>query len=132
MPSLCWKIWDFEAGDDYDLPCGCVGLRRKRECEPDLWDYMVCCPMRISNPQAQVIFKGVRNLRHSRGCVYKWCIIKYKLLEELPDSGFEECEHISGPFQVPKIKPGRPRTTPVKVPGLKRGRPRTTSRPKTG
>ena len=104
----------FEEREDYDLPCGCVGLRRKNANDPSVWEYFVACPVRISNPQAQVIFQGVKKLRHLWGQTDRWQIIKYKLLEELPDSGFEECEHIAGRFQVPRIKPGRPRTSKVK------------------
>ena len=110
MPSLCWKVWIFKEGEEYDLPCGCVGVFRKVESEVGVCEYVVCCPRRISNPQAQVIFKGAKELRHTVGKGAGWYVMKSLLLE----MEFIECEHRAGEFVVPVVPPGRPRSSKVK------------------
>ena len=110
MPLLEWKIWIFKAGEEYELPRGCDGVLRRVEGEPGVCEYVVVCPVRISNPQAKVIFKGVSELRHAFGRVCKWCLTKPRLLE----FEFQECDRWRGSFDVPVIPPGRPRSSKVK------------------
>ena len=97
MPLLEWKIWIFKAGEEYELPCGCDGVCRGLEQEPGMREYIVCCPARISRRQADLVFRGVKELRHSVGRICKWRITKSQLLY----MDFEECERNPGAFQVP-------------------------------
>ena len=110
MPLLKWKVWIFKAGEEYELPRGCDGVRRPVEQEPGVWEYVVVCPQVISCPQAEIVFKGVKELHRSKGLVYKWAITKPQLLE----MDFEECERHPGVFDPPVIPPGRPRTSKTK------------------
>ena len=109
MPLLKWRIWIFKAGEEYDLPRGCDGVRR-RLGESEAWEYVVVCPQVISCRQAEIVFKGVSELRHGFGRVCKWDLTKPQLLE----FDFEECERYAGAFDVPEIPPGRPRSSKVK------------------
>ena len=112
---MSWKVWVFKACEEYDLPCGCVGVFRKVEKEPGVCEYVVCCPRRIYERQAQVVFEGVWDLRHTKGKGPGWYVMRSLLLEQLPDAGFEECEHRAGEFVVPRFKPGpTPRSSKVK------------------
>ena len=107
----------FEAGEEYELPRGCDGVRRSSEQEPGAWEYVVVCPQVISERQAEIVFKGVSKLRHRVGRTYKWCIAKPQLLY----MDFEECERHPGVFDPPVVPPGRPKSSKVKddVPGCR-------------
>lgn len=111
MPLLKWKVWIFKAGEDFEVPRGCDGVRRALEEEDGVWEYIVCCPQRISQRQAFIVFKGVKELRHAVGKIVAWCLTKPKLLE----MDFEECERNPGVFDPPVVPPGRPRYSKLKV-----------------
>ena len=95
---MSWKVWIFKASEEYDLPCGCVGVFRKVEQEPGVCEYVVCCPRRISERQAVAIFQGAKELRHTVGKGPRWETMRvlYLAME------FMECEHRAGEFVVPR------------------------------
>ena len=108
---MSWKVWIFKASQEFELPCGCVGVWRKVEEEPGVREFVVCCPVRISERQASVVFQGVSALRHTKGKGASWYILRLRLLE----MEFEECARRPGEFKVPKFKPGpSPRSSKVK------------------
>lgn len=111
MPLTKWKVWIFKAGEDFELPRGCDGVRRPLEQEPEFWEYIVCCPQAISFRQADRVFQGVKALRHAVGQILQWRLTKPQLLE----MDFEECERHPGVFDPPVIPPGRPRYSKLKV-----------------
>ena len=108
---MSWKLWIFKASEEYDLPCGCVGVFRKVEEEPGVCEYVVCCPRRISERQGVALFQGVKELRHKERKGASWYVMRELLLE----MDFIECEHRAGEFVVPVVPPGRPKSSKVKV-----------------
>ena len=109
---MSWKVWIFKASEEYDLPCGCVGVFRKVESEVGVCEYVVCCPRRIYERQAVALFQGVKELRHTVGKGPSWYVLRSLMLE----MDFIECEHRAGEFVVPRFKPGpTPRSSKVKV-----------------
>ena len=109
---LKWHTWLFKAGEEYELPRGCDGVRRRVEAEPGVWEYVAVCPQVISLRQAVFLFYGVRELRHCSGRVVTWDIGKRRLLE----FDFEECERTPGVFYPPVIPTGRPKAHPIILP----------------
>ena len=105
MPSK-WRLWIFKAGEEYELPRGCDGVRRRVEGEPGVWEYVAACPQVVSFRQAVFLFYGVRELHHCSGRVLRWTKAKPQLLE----CEFEECEKTPGIFYPPVIPPGRPKS----------------------
>ena len=99
---MSWKVWFFKACEEYDLPCGCVGVFRKVESESGMCEYVACCPVRITERQASVVFEGVKELRHKEGKGASWYMMRSLLLE----MEFTECEHRAGVFEYPRFKPG--------------------------
>ena len=99
---MSWKVWIFKANEEFDLPCGCLGVWRKVEEESGVCEYVVCCPRRISSLQASVVFQGVKELRHTKGKGPGWYVMRELYLQ----MDFQECEHRAGVFQVPRFKPG--------------------------
>ena len=111
---MSWKVWIFKASEEFDLPCGCVGVFRKVESEAGVCEYVVCCPRRLSGRQAVALFQGVKELRHKEGKGASWYVMRELLLE----MEFVECEHRAGEFVVPPVLP-RSSKVKVKDPGAR-------------
>ena len=107
---MSWKVWIFKEREEFELPCGCVGVWRKVEEEPGVREFVVCCPRRISERQASVVFQGAKELRHTKGKGPRWETMRLLYLQ----MDFEECAHRPGLFYPPVIPPGRPRSSKVK------------------
>ena len=101
----------FKAREEYELPCGCLGVWRRCEKEPGVREFVVVCPRRISAKQSSIIFDGVWELRHKERKGASWYVLRALLLQV----DFEECESRAGVFHVPTVKPGpTPRSSKVK------------------
>ena len=102
MSRMSWKVWMFKASEEFELPCGCLGVWRKCEEEPGVRDFVVCCPLRITERQAVCVFQGVKELRHKERKGASWYVLRALLLE----MEFNDCVRRPGEFKAPKFKPG--------------------------
>ena len=99
---MSWKVWIFKASEEFELPCGCVGVWRRVEDERGVREFVVCCPVRITERQAACVFQGVKELRRTVGKGPSWYVMRHLYLE----MDFQECVRRPGEFKAPKFKPG--------------------------